>query len=95
MSPTRWGLPTPSEATPYPGAPQFFRREWNGLTIFGYSCRSSYAEDLYLEDETWARRHAFPAVCMSKVEPDGEYGSVPLSDVTEITEAEFNVLVTA
>jgi hypothetical protein len=61
-----------------------------GLTIYGYASRSSIKEDWTLEDEAWDRRQAFPAVCVSEVEKDGEYGFVPLSEVAEITEEQFN-----
>src|SRR6185312_5426245 len=114
--PTRHGLPGPDEATPYPGAPQYFSRQWNmawntiqalgpdlkpigepesisaprALTIYGYSCRSTYVEDHAYEDQRWTRGRDFPAVCFSEVERDGEYGFVPEHAVTLIDRQELD-----
>lgn len=64
--------------------------EPHAITIYGYSCRSTYVEDHGYEDQSWKRRRAFPAVCFSEVEPAGEYGFVPEHDVTLIDRQEFD-----
>jgi hypothetical protein len=90
--PTRYGSPTLYEAVPFPGAPRFFVRDYNAglnapLTIWGYSCRSTYAEDWQVEETAWGRQHSFPSVCFSAVEPDGEYGMTPLDAAQEVDRA--------
>lgn len=89
-------LPDPDTATPYPGAPRFFKRYWDEtgglnapLWIYGYSCRSTYEEDWPVEDDAWARRRAFPSISFSSVEREGEYGFQPLRAVQEISRLEF------
>jgi hypothetical protein len=114
--PTRYGMPTLYEATPYPGAPVAFHRRWDTaegavvgydkegrvvsevplgvgpfrevLDIYGYSCRSTYTEDLSAEDHAF-ENGSFPSMCFSEAEPDGEYGFTPLGTVEEITVEEL------
>lgn len=91
------------ERVPFPGAPSFFKRMWDygppnapmaepgyaRLVIYGYSARSRFPEDEEVENSFWTQRKAFPSVCYSMVEPDGEYGFTPLAVCTEISEGEF------
>lgn len=60
-----------------------------GLVIYVKLFRSRYAEDWPKEAEVWGARRAFPSFCYSLVEPEGEYGFTPLSEVTEISAEEF------
>ena len=92
--PTKYGSPTLYEATPFEGAPRYFVRDYREglnapLTIWGYSCRSTYAEDWEVEDTSYGRRHSFPSMCFSEIEVDGEYGFTPLDAAQEITRSEL------
>jgi hypothetical protein len=60
------------------------------IMIYGYSCRSPYPEDSAAEAIAWDRSKAFPSVCFSEVEPEGEYGFTPMSQVLEISREEFD-----
>ena len=59
-----------------------------GLVIYGYGRQSAYAEDRPAEDNAW-RNGRFSAECFSQTCPEGEWGSVPLAEVQEITLDEF------
>lgn len=74
---------------PFPGVPRFFRRDFDGLMIYGVSGRSSIPEDHRHEDEVFRRLRRFPSYCFSAQETQGEYGSHPLDGVEEISEEEF------
>jgi len=54
------------------------------LDIFGYSCRSTFPEDWPTEDDAFKAQGAFPGICFSVREPDGEYGFTPVQAVTAI-----------
>jgi len=54
------------------------------LLIWGYSCRSTYEEDWPKELLAFNDRHAFPSVCFSQVEPDGEFGFTPIQQVQPV-----------
>ena len=81
--------PDPRTVEGWPGAPRYFVRNWGDLTIWGFACRSSFAEDEPQERASWEQQRAFMAWCFSEVEPDGELGFVRESDVSEISEGEF------
>jgi hypothetical protein len=91
--PTRWGMPTIDEAIPMPGAPRYFLRDWNGLEIWGYSCRSRFSEDRLIEHRAFEERGFFPAMCYSEAERDGEWGLIPMSEVTEVSEQEIRTVL--
>jgi len=77
-------LMTPSGSEPlYPG------REAEVLTIWGYAWASPYAEDEAAERYAWERSRGFCAWCFSELEPNGELGFVPQSEVTEVTREEL------
>jgi hypothetical protein len=61
-----------------------------GLVIYGYSYRSPYEEDNRYEVSAFIDHEEFPAMNFSVAAPSGEYGGVPLAEVQEITEAEFD-----
>jgi hypothetical protein len=86
--------PTLYEAEPYPGAPRYFARRWNDLVIVGYSCRSTFEEDWAVEDRAFDRgKGAFPAVCFSEAEREGEYGFVPLREAVPIKRWELEAML--
>lgn len=71
------------------------RPDWSVLTpqfrqlaIYGFSVKSPFPEDDHIEARAFKNGY-FMGYCFSTVEPEGEYGSTPLADVTEITEQEF------
>lgn len=61
------------------------------LIIYGYSTRSPYPEDRHAEEQAWETYRMFPAVSFSVAATGGEYGGVPLAEVAEITEEEFEL----
>jgi hypothetical protein len=81
-----------------PAIPLFFHRSltidpFSGpLSVYGYHSPSTYPEDKANERRLWTMRHSFSAVCFSEVVPEGEYGLVPYDDVTEISEADFEIV---
>lgn len=90
----------PSSFEAFPGVPRYFKRFWSqpgpyslcppgGVTIYGYSARSPYAEDHSIENAGFATRRVFPTISFSTLEINGEYGAQPLDAVEEISEAQF------
>ena len=77
-------------ATPFPGAPAFWKRFVGLGIIYGFAARSPYPEDWHLENRGWAGgRGDFPAQCFSVQRPGGEWGFVPVRDVEPITRERF------
>jgi len=54
------------------------------LLIWGYSCRSMYAEDRAQEDEVWREHRIFPCMAFSEAELHGEYGLVGEDQVVPV-----------
>lgn len=85
---------TPPPLDP-PGPPAFSLRRYfaadfpDGLLIFVEAIRSSYEEDWAQEVFSWRERGSFLSRCYSVVEPDGEIGMTPLSQVQPISPEEF------
>lgn len=65
------------------------------ITIYGYSVTSPYSEDQDTERFSWLERQSFLAWCYSTMEPRGEIGFVPLSEVHEISREEFEAAAAA
>lgn len=60
------------------------------LHIYGYQAGSPYAEDRAYEQAGWRSGRWFPCMCFSVETGDtGDYGSVQLADVVEITSEQF------
>lgn len=66
-----------------------FTPQFDGLKIYGWSCKSPFPEDDAVEKRAFDRGMVM-GFCFSEVVPDGEYGSTPLAEVVEISEDEFN-----
>lgn len=96
--------PDDSERSPY-GAPAFFKYVWNPdnvqgsghtyiapgpVAIWGFSHKSTYAEDARVERSAWQYNRAFPGMCFSVLTPEGEYGFSHMSNgIEEISRDEF------
>lgn len=67
--------------------------EFQPLEIIGFAAMSTYPEDKPLERTAFENGH-FMAWCFSRMEPQGEYGFVPLSECREINEPELKNALT-
>jgi hypothetical protein len=61
------------------------------LPIWGFACRSEYAEDAASEKWAFEQNRSFLAWCFSSMEPRGEIGFVPLDEVVEVSREEFDI----